>query len=245
MSISTALHSTFPARLAKMLRRAAEYLDPSTRGVTSASTCVRFFDEFASQYDEGAAKAWPIKIYVSQEIEELERKFQSALVIGVGTGQELEPLLQSAIPHIEAIDVSENMLLEARKKYPDIIYHHADFRDFKGLRRQKYDLVICCGVLDYIDDLCPFMQKMASALSDDGVIMLTFTPVLHSHPTQRAETMQHPDYPEFRAKRQIFENFYCDTVSCGLSIHKCFTFNCYIDADPNLINICFFCILKK
>ena len=255
MTAATLLRSSLPMRLARLLRRAAERLEPPStlllpaaneaEAAPNAPSCVRFFDSFASQYDEGAARAWPIKRYVSQEVADLGRKFQSALVVGVGTGQELEPLFLNEVSDVEAIDVSENMLHEAREKYPNVNYHCADFLTFTGFKRRSYELILCCGVLEYVEDLPAFMQKASGLLSPGGLIFLTFTPILPSHPLQYEETTRHSDYLDFRMHRYSFEHFYSVMQSCELSLRKCFTFNCHIDANLGITNICFFCVLEK
>ena len=254
MTAATIIRSSLPMRLAGLLRRAAERLEAPSALLLSAAneagaapntpSCVRFFDSFASQYDEGATRAWPIKRYVSQELADLGTKFQSALVVGVGTGQELEPLFINEVSEVEAIDVSEKMLQAAREKYPNISYHCADFLTFTGFERRSYELILCCGVIEYVEDLPAFMRKASDLLSPSGLILLTFTPLLPSHPLQCEKTTRHPEYLEFRMHRHSFEHFYSVIQSCELSLRKCFTFNCHIDANLSVTNICFFCVLE-
>lgn len=237
------------SRFAKLLRRAAQHFEsPNADFLLSTdkdappniSSTVRFFDDFASHYDENAPLYWPIKRYVSQEMKDLEGKIQSALVVGVGTGQEIEPLLRNGISNIEAIDSSKNMLLKAREKYPDVKYHCADFMTFTNFQQQSYDLICCVGVVEYVSDLDAFIKKVSQLLSPNGLIFLTFTPVLTSLPLQNAETSMHPDYLEFRMHRYSFEKVHGVANFYGLSLRRCFTFQCHIDADLTVTNICFF-----
>ena len=255
--------TALPMRLAELLRRAADRIDPPTgsagemrnilpaaaigdgdAGTPTAPGCVRFFDGIASQYDAGAGKAWPIKRYVSQEMSALGRTFQSALVVGVGTGQELEPLFQSGVSDVEAIDVSENMLREARGKYPTVNYHCADFLTFAGFHRDVYELILCCGVFEYNEDFSTFLGRASRLLSSGGVMLLTFTPLLPAHPLQSSEVLWHPNYPEFRSYRHRFEDVHSYVQSYGLSIRKCFTFDCRVDGESRITNTCFFCVLE-
>jgi len=256
--------TALPMRLAKVLRRAADRIDPPAgsagemRNILPAAAiggphavtptalgCVRFFDGFASEYDAGAREGWPITRYVSQEMSALGRTFQAALVVGVGTGEELEPLFQNGVSDVEAIDVSENMLREARRKYPTVNYHCADFLTFADLHRDVYDLILCCGVFEYNEDFSTFLGRASRLLSFGGVMLLTFTPFLPAHPLQSSEVSRHPNYPEFRSHRHRFEDVHSYVQSCGLSIRKCFTFDCHVDAQFQIPNICFFCVLEK
>jgi SAM-dependent methyltransferase len=256
--------TALPMRLAKLLRRAADRIDPPTAGAdearnilptvamgggraatSTAPGCVRFFDSFASQYDEGASKAWPIKQYISQEMSALGRTFQAALVVGVGTGEELEPLFQNGVSNVEAIDVSENMLREARRKYPAVNYHCGDFSSFASFSRDVYDLVLCCGVLEYNEDFSTFLGRASQLLSPGGVMLLTFTPLLPAHPLQSNGVAGHPYYPEFRSHRPRFEDVHAYVLSSGLSLRKCFTFESHFDAEFRIPNISFFCVLDK
>jgi SAM-dependent methyltransferase len=250
-----------PMRLAKLLRRTIDRIDgptgsagemrsslPAATGDEHAVTQpalprARFFDGIASQYDAAASRGWPINRYVSEEMSALGRTFQSCLVVGVGTGQELEPLFQNGVSYVEAIDFSENMLRVARGKYPTVNYHCADFLTFAGLHRKVYDLILCNGVFEYDEDFSTFLGRASRLLSPGGVMLLTFTPLLPARPLQSNQALAHPNYPEFRSQGPRFEEVPSYVQSYGLSIRKWLSFDCRVDSECE--NVCFFCVLDK
>lgn len=203
-----------------------------------------FYDEIADFYDQGARESWNIEPYVKRELLEWP-EIRSALVIGVGTGQELKPMLESGIPRIEGIDLSQNMLRIAGNKYPTVFLHLGDFMSHSGFRNNSYDLITACGVVELLPDLGLFLKRITQFLSSDGVVFLTFTPILRSHPTQCASVSVHPDYPGHIERRYSFEQFYEYVKDAGLALVSASIFDCYISGCSDVQEFCFFCVLKN
>lgn len=203
-----------------------------------------FYDQFADTYDQGVRQYWNIEPYVTHELPNWP-SIRAALVIGVGTGQELKPILESGVLAIEAIDMSPNMLTIAKSKYPTVSFHLGDFMGHSEFRHNVYDLITACGVFELFPDADLFLKRAADLLSSDGVMFLTFTPILRSHPTQRAPISVHPDYPGHAERRYSFEQFYEYVQDAGLMLVSAFTFDCYISGYNSVQDLCFFCVLKK
>ncbi len=172
-------------------------------------------------------------------------KFKSALIIGIGTGQEMEPLISSGIQHIEAVDLSSKMLEVSGSKFPDACLHYGDFMTFSEFQKKSYDLIVSCGVVECINDFPGFLKKVSLLLAPSGLVLLTFTPILLTHPIQSKATSMHPVYPGHMERRYRFEQFYAYVQEAGMSIRKCFMFDCHISGSNTIRNQCFFCVLEK
>jgi predicted TPR repeat methyltransferase len=147
----------------------------------------KYYDALANLYDAATAPegAWMSPLYIATEVTRLETTPASALIIGVGTGLDIPPLLAKKIPHIEAIDISGNMIATAHAKFPKLSYHHADFMKHENFKLPCYDLIICSGTLEFLADFLGFFQKASCLLSQDGTLLVTYEPLIAGHKVQQ------------------------------------------------------------
>jgi 2-polyprenyl-3-methyl-5-hydroxy-6-metoxy-1,4-benzoquinol methylase len=74
---------------------------------------------------------------------------------------------------VTAIDVSEQPLVAARERFPEILFVQADPHELPvNLRRRRFDLVYAAGLLPYLLDLVPWASEAAAALRAGGMLFV-------------------------------------------------------------------------
>lgn len=105
-------------------------------------------------------------------------KFDRVLDIGCGDGSISLPLLTKD-NRLTLLDMSEGMLARARSRIPASQLDRVEIMkgDFMSTRLDgnSYDLIICIGVLAYIDPVKPFLEKLSSLLKPGGKLIIEWT----------------------------------------------------------------------
>lgn len=95
------------------------------------------------------------------------------LVLACGTGGHI-PYLKDNY-HVSGLDLSEDMLDLARKKFPEIRFYPANLIDFT--LETDFDAIICLygsiGFVKTVDNLRASMQRIAAHLRPDGLALIT------------------------------------------------------------------------
>jgi 2-polyprenyl-3-methyl-5-hydroxy-6-metoxy-1,4-benzoquinol methylase len=104
-----------------------------------------------------------------------DRKLRSMVDIGCGSGAISLPLLNAG-SELTLVDLSSKMLEIARSRVPEDLRSqvrtvNSDFLNAK-LEPKSFDLVICLGVVAYIEDLAQFATKLTTLLAPGGLLML-------------------------------------------------------------------------
>jgi SAM-dependent methyltransferase len=74
---------------------------------------------------------------------------------------------------VTAIDVSEQPLVSARARFPDIVFLQADPHELPvNLRRRRFDVVYGAGLLPYLHDLNAWAGDAAAALRTGGRLLV-------------------------------------------------------------------------
>lgn len=100
--------------------------------------------------------------------------FERLIDIGCGDGSISLPLL-TPDRSLTLQDLSENMLKRAKSRVPAHLAHNVtvvsgDFRELD--LGQRFGLVICLGVLAYVDSLGPFLDKLSSLVEQRGHVII-------------------------------------------------------------------------
>lgn len=94
------------------------------------------------------------------------------LDVACGTGNHLAYLTDQF--EITGLDLSEEQLVEARKRFPTLTFHQGDMRDFK--LEKKFDVVTCLfssiGYANEIADMQKAITNMAAHLLPGGVLII-------------------------------------------------------------------------
>jgi SAM-dependent methyltransferase len=97
-----------------------------------------------------------------------------ALDVGCGcTGRLIELLLSEGFTP-EGVDISEEMIRLARRRHPDLTFHHQDICEWSI--EDKYDFITAWDSIWHIplDQQKPVLAKLVSSLNTDGVLIFTF-----------------------------------------------------------------------
>lgn len=83
----------------------------------------------------------------------------SLLDVGCGTGCHITYLREEFF--VEGLDISEEMLIAAKEKYPDVHFHHADMVDFDLGR--PFDVITCLfSAIGYVETLPRLSQAIST-----------------------------------------------------------------------------------
>jgi predicted TPR repeat methyltransferase len=135
----------------------------------------RLFDQYAARFEHsviaGLRYTGPRQLRDAITDRWPGRRFPRALDLGCGTGLMGEAVRDLAA-RLDGIDLSANMLAQARKKglYDSL----ARLDVLAALRaREPYDLILAADVLVYLGDLAPVVMAAAAALTTGGVFGCT------------------------------------------------------------------------
>lgn len=109
-------------------------------------------------------------------------KFDRILDIGCGDGSISLPLLTKD-NRLTLLDMSEGMLARARSRIltnqmDRVEILNGDFMNTR-LDSNSYDLIVCIGVLAYIDPVRPFLEKLSYLLKPGGKLIIEWTDGYH------------------------------------------------------------------
>lgn len=144
----------------------------------------RYFDEIASRRD-----AWKRRSrYYYQELEDLCRHFippgRSVLEIGCGTGD----LLAAVRPRRGlGIDLSEEMVRIARRKYPDLEFRTGDAEALA--LDERFDYVILSDLVGVLEDIWKAFRELRRVVRPDTRIVVTYFNYLWAPALKLAERL--------------------------------------------------------
>ncbi len=86
-----------------------------------------------------------------------------------GTGLNIRQMIKKT-KNISAIDFSEEMLNEAKKKYPGVNFFHGDACNFSF--KEKADKIICTYSISLIENWKEAIKNMAMNLNENGTLVI-------------------------------------------------------------------------
>lgn len=99
------------------------------------------------------------------------------LDMGCGYGRALRYLKENGYRNLTGIDISEDLILKAKKQCPEARYFVEDFEKIK--LNEKFDTIFLMAAIEYIltdDGQKKFLKKISACLNENGGIFLeTFT----------------------------------------------------------------------
>lgn len=103
----------------------------------------------------------------------LSRGSGRAIDIGCGSSGRIIALLQSRGFEVEGLDFSSEMIALAKKKHPQVVFHHADICTWEAPR--KYDLISAWDSIWHVplDQHEAVLKKLCAALNPGGVLIFT------------------------------------------------------------------------
>jgi ubiquinone/menaquinone biosynthesis C-methylase UbiE len=141
----------------------------------------QFFDQSQHYLDR---RKFDIRVRAETVVDLLKEddSFTQILDIGCGDGSISIPLL-SPQRHLTLLDISTNMLANASARVPvsltsNVRCVNADF--LVGIdNSERYDLVICIGVLAHVSSPVEVVDKIAGLLNPGGILIVEFTDSTH------------------------------------------------------------------
>src|SRR5688572_604844 len=131
------------------------------------SQSARLYDFMYEGKDYAAAAQ-----HVRRAIEAVNPRAASLLDVACGTGQHLEHL--RAFYAVEGLDLNSDLLAAARSRCPGVPLHLEDMSTFSLPKR--FDVITCLfsavAYLKTSDRLSATVERMASHLTDDGVLLI-------------------------------------------------------------------------
>jgi len=95
--------------------------------------------------------------------------------IGCGSGREVAFLLANGFDAI-GYDASEALLIEARRRYPDLPFEWALLPKLAGLPESSFDNVLCETVIMHLprEQIAPAARRLFALLKPDGILYLSW-----------------------------------------------------------------------
>lgn len=161
------------------------------------------YNKWAKIYDTNQNKTRDLEAHTLKEMLH-SLKFSSCLEIGCGTGKNTQWLITRA-KEVTAVDFSEQMLSEARKKIQSekVFFHQADITQPWKFATKTYDLVTFSLVLEHIENLNFIFSQVAQVVETGG-----YCYVGELHP-----------FKQYLGTRARFE------TGAGVQVLTCFTHN--------------------
>jgi SAM-dependent methyltransferase len=132
-------------------------------------------------YDTGAAafaKDWheqPAPVDLQKIVARFFIKGGATADIGCGSGREVAWLNANGFP-ATGFDASEGLLAEARSRYPNLTFAHAELPELRGITADSFDNVLCETVIMHLDHalIAPSVRRMLELLKPSGVFYLSW-----------------------------------------------------------------------
>ena len=155
MTSSENRHSTFPGHAADRATLAA-------------------YDRDAAAF----AKDWheqPAPVDLHEIVEGFFIKDGITADIGCGSGREVAWLNANGFP-AKGFDASEGLLAEARMRYPQFEFSHAELPDLRGIAANSYDNLLCETVIMHLDrvQIAPSVRRMLEITKPGGIFYLSW-----------------------------------------------------------------------
>ncbi|MGB6956460.1 MAG: class I SAM-dependent methyltransferase [Bradyrhizobium sp.] len=132
-------------------------------------------------YDKDAAafaKDWheqPAPVDLHEIVERFFIKNGMTADIGCGSGREVAWLNANGFP-AKGFDASEGLLTEARTRYQQFEFVHAELPDLDGIAANTYDNVLCETVIMHLDraQIAPSIRRMLEIAKPGGIFYLSW-----------------------------------------------------------------------
>jgi SAM-dependent methyltransferase len=132
-------------------------------------------------YDDHAAafaKDWheqPAPTDLHEIVEQFFVRGGKTADIGCGSGRELDWLDTNGFS-AEGFDASEGLLADARSRYPDLTFAHAELPELSGIAANAYDNVLCETVIMHLEaaEIPAAARRLLDIVKPDGVLYLSW-----------------------------------------------------------------------
>jgi len=132
-------------------------------------------------YDRGAsafARDWheqPAPVDLQSTVVRFFIKGGRTCDIGCGSGREVAWLNANGFL-AEGFDASDGLLAEARRRYPDLKFAHAELPELSGIAANTFDNVLCETVIMHLDRalIAPSVHRLLDIAKPSGILYLSW-----------------------------------------------------------------------
>ncbi|MFA5880483.1 MAG: class I SAM-dependent methyltransferase [Candidatus Margulisiibacteriota bacterium] len=165
------------------------------------------FNQIAAKYDYFKAKNWyyydSIKVNLAKIIPDASQK--SVLDIGCGTGEILNYL------HPKTglgVDLSEEMILIAKEKYPQYSFFAASIDNY--LTDQKFDYLILIDIIEHLENLLGSIKNISNLAHEKTKVIIFMANPLWEPLLMLAEKLclKMPEGPHYRITNKELISFF-------------------------------------
>lgn len=147
-------------------------------------------NKFAEKYDRAALEGqWSAPNEIKKLLSEFKLVKNNLVVLdlGVGTGQTIRSFIEKSCK-IFAVDISGEMLMMVKRKYPKIKILKRDINNgLSGLyfKNKYFDIIIATGVLEFIKNIGKIIKETHQLLKNDGYFIFTYELLLNNNKFQK------------------------------------------------------------
>jgi 2-polyprenyl-3-methyl-5-hydroxy-6-metoxy-1,4-benzoquinol methylase len=136
---------------------------------------------WSSRYRQTPRNIWDLDLVMRREhlhrmlallLAEKTGQKVAVLDAGCGTGDALDGVSREQVT-VVGFDIVPDMVQVAARRHPEDIYRTASFEDLPFAPKSK-DVVICLGVLEYLDDVPEAIRRLHDELRPDGQLIVSF-----------------------------------------------------------------------
>ena len=134
------------------------------------------FDNWYHTYEDDVAKmGWTVGDMVYQLLEHDVKDGDKLFEFGIGTGSLSNKFSSVANIAVSGCDISPNMLSLCRDKYgipSERLFAKDVSKDTLPVEGKSFDHSICCGVLEYVEDIGNLISEMARITKSGGNVIV-------------------------------------------------------------------------
>lgn len=150
-------------------------LNQETSSNYSSEYAKELFDRYADFFEEHLVDIlkYQLPFIIKEKLKSMDTPKDSKILdLGCGTGL-LGKTIVDLYPNLVGVDISKNMIEEAKKKEIYISLYTDDINDFFLKNKQEFDLIIAPDVFIYIPDLKTIFSSVKKSLKNNGYYIFT------------------------------------------------------------------------
>jgi|GEM_PF-4959204 len=150
-------------------------LNQEADSIYSLEYAEELFDRYADFFEAHLVDTlnYQVPFIIKEKLKYLNPPRSSKVLdLGCGTGL-LGKTVVDMFPSLVGVDISANMIAEARKKEIYTTLHTKDINEFLSKNEQEFDLIIAPDVFIYIGDLKTIFSRVKTILKNNGYYIFT------------------------------------------------------------------------